>query len=195
MNFLGHFYLSHHDPDLLVGNFIADFVKGKKYLDYPQKISEGIMMHRHIDDYTDRHELVRRGKKRLFSKYRHYSGVIIDMYYDHFLSNLWSDYSEYSLSSFSARIYETIENNFSILPERSQFLFPYMKNGNWLLRYGTTEGIGQSLTGMSKRINHDSMLDESINELHEYYEVFKVEFQQFIIEIKNHFDTINRVER
>lgn len=190
MNFLGHFYLSHHDPDLLVGNFIADFVKGKKYLDYPSKIAKGIMMHRKIDEFTDRHTLVRQGKKRLFGKYRHYSGVIMDMYYDHFLASLWDDYSEHKLSSFSAQVYETIENHFSILPERSQFLFPYMKNGNWLLRYASTEGIGQSLTGMSKRINHDSKLDESVHELHEYYDMYKVEFQQFIIDIKAHFESI-----
>jgi acyl carrier protein phosphodiesterase len=189
MNFLGHFYLSHHDSDLLVGNFIADFVKGKKYLDYPPGIAAGIMMHRKIDYFTDHHKLVSEGRKRLFSKYRHYSGVIIDMYYDHFLSNLWSDYSEHSLSSFSARIYKTIEVNFDVLPERAQFLFPYMKNGNWLMRYASTEGIGQSLTGMSKRIKHDSKLDESIHELHEYYDMYKEEFQQFIIEIKDHFNT------
>lgn len=188
MNFLGHFYLSQNDPDLIIGNFIADFVKGKEYLDYPKKVSEGIMMHRFIDHYTDRHPMVKAGRKRLFGKYRHYSGVIMDMYYDHFLANLWSDYSESSLASFSIKIYETIEKNFHILPERPRFLFPYMKNGNWLLRYQTTEGIGESLSGMSKRINHDSKLDESIYELHEYYENYKEEFQQFIIEIKDHFN-------
>ena len=65
MNFLGHFYLSQHDPELLVGNFIADYVKGKRYLDYPPKISEGIMMHRQIDHFTDTHEMVKKGRKRL----------------------------------------------------------------------------------------------------------------------------------
>ena len=191
MNFLGHFYLSQHDPDLLTGNFIADFVKGKKYMDYPYIISKGIMMHRQIDYFTDRHHLVRQGRKRLFGKYRHYSGVIIDMYYDHFLANLWKDYSENSLAEFSYQVYETIENNFHVLPEKSQLLFPYMKNRNWLLTYASTEGIGLALSGMSKRINHDSKLDEAIYELHEHYDLFKVEFQQFIIEIKAHFESSN----
>jgi len=77
MNFLGHFYLSQDDPELIVGNFIADYVKGKKYQDYPSGISKGIMMHRNIDHFTDSHHLVRNGRKRLFDKYRHYSGVII----------------------------------------------------------------------------------------------------------------------
>ena len=85
MNFLGHFYLSQSNPELVVGNFIADFVKGNKYIDYPDKIAEGIMMHRHIDYYTDHHPKVSKGRKRLFGTYRHYSEVIMDMYYDHFL--------------------------------------------------------------------------------------------------------------
>lgn len=188
MNFLGHFYLSHHDTDLLIGNFIADFVKGNKYKDYPPRISEGIMMHRYIDQFTDSHELVRQGRQRLFDKYRHYSGVIIDMYYDHFLANLWEDYSEKSLLSFSGQVYKKIESNFQILPVKSQYLFPFMKKRNWLLSYSSTYGIGQALTGMSKRIKHDSKLEESIDELHEYYDLFKEEFQQFIVEIKSHFE-------
>lgn len=193
MNFLGHFYLSHHDSDLLIGNFIADFVKGKKYKDYPPRIAEGIMMHRHIDHFTDTHALVRQGRQRLFDKYRHYSGVIIDMYYDHFLANLWKDYSEISLISFSEKAYQTIESHFEVLPAKSQHMFPFMKKRNWLLAYATTNGLGQALTGMSKRINYDSKLEESIDELHEYYDLFKEEFQQFIVEIKKHFDNKKRL--
>ena len=187
MNFLGHFYLSQDDPDLLIGNYIADFVKGKKYMEYPDKISTGIMMHRHIDYFTDQHRLVKHGRKRLFGKYRHYSGVIIDMYYDHYLASLWQDYSSDSLNAFSTKIYEIIEDNWDHLPERSQFMFPYMKSGNWLLRYASTEGIGQSLNGMSRRLNNNSKLDQAVHQLHEYYDDFREEFQEFIVDIKNQF--------
>lgn len=187
MNFLGHFYLSQNDPDLIVGNYVADFVKGKKYMDYPPRISEGIMMHREIDQFTDSHQMVRNGRKRLFGKYRHYSGVIIDMYYDHYLASLWENYSNDSLSVFSNRIYHTIEENWQHLPSQSQYMFPYMKSGNWLLRYQTIEGIGQSLTGMSKRLNNNSMLDQAVDELHEFYKEFEVEFKEFIIEIEKRF--------
>ncbi|NJN27309.1 MAG: DUF479 domain-containing protein [Cyclobacteriaceae bacterium] len=188
MNFLGHFYLSQHEPELIVGNFVADHVKGKKYLDYPAKISEGIMMHRYIDHYTDGHPLVRQGRQRLFDKYRHFSGVIIDMYYDHFLASLWEQYSQYSLATFANTIYNTIEAHLHILPERSKFLFPHMKSGNWLLRYATTEGLGQSLTGMSKRLHHHSKLELATEDLLEYYQEFKEEFEQFIVDIREQFD-------
>ena len=187
MNFLGHFYLSKNDPDLIVGNYIADFVKGKKYLEYPVKISEGIMMHREIDHYTDRHAMVRKGRKRLFPKYRHYSGVIIDMYYDHYLASLWPDYSSIPLDKFAAEIYATIDEHWQYLPEQSQYMFPYMKNGNWLLRYASTEGIGQSLDGMSRRLNNNSKLDQAVHQLHEFYDDFEEEFKEFIVELKQRF--------
>lgn len=188
MNFLGHFYLSQDDPSLVVGNFIADFVKGKQYQDYPAVISEGIMMHREIDYYTDRHSMVRKGRKRLFNEYRHYSGVIIDMYYDHYLASLWEDYSDDSLRTFASQIYKTIEKNWDYLPPGSQYMFPYMKSGNWLLRYATTDGIGKSLNGMAQRLNNNSKLDRAVHQLHEFYDEFLAEFREFILDIKNHFN-------
>lgn len=187
MNFLGHFYLSQEDPELVVGNFIADHVKGRKYLDFPDGISKGIVMHRNIDHYTDSHEQVRNGRKRLFDKYRHYSGVIIDMYYDHFLANLWTDYSDEDLEVFAGRIYEMIERYWHILPPRSQYMYPYMKSGNWLLRYATMEGIGQSLTGMSRRLNNNSMLELAVRQLDEFYDDFEAEFRKFFKQIREHF--------
>lgn len=187
MNFLGHFYLSKNDPGLLIGNYIADFVKGKKYLDYPDAISKGIIMHRNIDFFTDGHEMFRKGKKRLFPIYRHYSGVIMDMYYDHFLARFWGDYSQINLEDFSKSVYETIQENWEYLPEKSKYMFPYMKNGNWLLRYSTTMGIDQSLNGMSRRLNNNSKLELAVNQLHEYYDEYKSEFESFMPELNEQF--------
>ncbi len=180
MNFLGHFYLSRHDPDLIVGNYIADYVKGKKYLDYPDGIRDGIIMHRNIDYFTDRHPMVRQGRRRLFSKYRHYSGVIIDMYYDHFLASLWESYADEPLSEFSQSIYHTIEKSWDVLPGRSQYLFSYMRQYDWLVRYASMQGLRRSLDGMSKRINNNSQLDQAIHDLREQYDLFKEEFESFI---------------
>ena len=187
MNFLGHFYLSKSDPELIVGNFIADYVKGKKYQDYPENIARGIIIHRNIDHFTDGHEMMRLGRKRLFPTYRHYSGVIMDMYYDHFLAVLWHHYSDLSLEEFADYIYTTIESHWHILPESSRFLFPYMKSGNWLVRYATTEGIGKSLSGMSRRLNNGSNLEHAVDQLHEFYDDLKPEFEIFMHELEKHF--------
>jgi acyl carrier protein phosphodiesterase len=188
MNFLGHFYLSQHDPALLVGNYIADFVKGKKYLDYPEEISRGIVMHRNIDHFTDQHPMIRKGKKRLFPIYRHYSGVIMDMYYDHFLARNWSAYSSATLVSFSKSVYDTIEEHWEFLPQKSQFMFPYMKSGDWLIRYATIEGLGKSLTGMSRRLNNNSKLELAVDQLSEFYALFQTEFSIFMPELNRQFE-------
>ena len=110
------------------------------------------------------------------------------MYYDHYLASLWPAYSKDSLTVFSERIYATIEKYWDILPEQSQFMFPYMKSGNWLVRYQTIDGIDQSLNGMSRRLNNNSKLDQAAIHLQEYYKDFTLEFKEFIKEVKIHFE-------
>jgi len=85
MNFLAHIYLSGQDELIKIGNFMADTVKGKNYQNYPKKLKIGILLHRFIDSYTDSHVVFRQTTKRLHPNYGHYSGVLADMFYDHFL--------------------------------------------------------------------------------------------------------------
>ncbi len=187
MNFLGHFYLSKNDTGLILGNYIADFVKGKNYNNYPEHISRGILMHRRIDTFTDSHAMVRQGRKRIFDKYRHFAGIIIDMYYDHFLANRWQEYSNTSLMEYSAFIYSIIEENLHLLPSQSQYMFTYMKNGNWLMRYSTTEGLEKSLRGMAGRISHPSRLEEAREELIAFYPAWETEFLSFMSDLRAEF--------
>ena len=97
MNFLAHIYLSGDNEELKIGNFIADSVKGKQYLEYPPGIIDGIVLHRAIDTFTDTHPIVSRSVERLFERYGHYSRVIVDILYDHFLAANWKDYSDIPL--------------------------------------------------------------------------------------------------
>ena len=187
MNFLGHFFLSKNDTGLILGNYIADFVKGKNYLNYPEEITRGILMHRQIDSFTDGHAMVRQGRKRIFAKYRHFAGIIIDMYYDHFLASRWSDFSNQSLQDYSSYIYSIIEDNLSLLPAQSQYMFNYMKNGNWLMRYSTTEGLEKSLRGMASRINHPSKIEQAREELIVFYQLWDFEFSTFMDDLKVEF--------
>ena len=99
MNYLAHTYLSGTDSDILVGNFIADAVKGRQVDNYSEKIQQGIHLHREIDTYTDSHEVTKRSKSRLYEKYRHYSAVIIDIFYDHYLAVEWNNYHQQNLES------------------------------------------------------------------------------------------------
>ena len=187
MNFLGHFYLSGASEELIVGNFIADFVKGKRYRDYPEDIARGILMHRENDAYTDTHECFRKSSKRLRPKYRHYSGVIVDMFYDHMLARNWDRYSDTSLEDYAEQIYSIIKSRWSLLPEGSRYMLPYMTRGNWLLRYAQPEGIHQSLTGLDRRTRFNSKMDEAIHDLHEHYELIAEEFSHFFHDISKEF--------
>ena len=108
MNYLAHFYLARNDKGLIVGNLLADYAVGKKYLDYPQEIQRGILLHRRIDEFTDDHPETEKTKVRLREKYKKYSPVISDVYYDYFLGQNWSDYSDVPLKSFTQRIYKTL---------------------------------------------------------------------------------------
>jgi acyl carrier protein phosphodiesterase len=187
MNFLAHIYLSGDNANVMVGNFIGDFVKGRNVLEqFDKEIALGISLHRAIDDYTDHHPVVHESKLRLRPKYRHYAPVIVDVFYDHFLSRYWSAYHDQPLAEFSLNAYTTVQQYNDILPAGVRQLLPYMIRGNWLLNYGTLDGIKQTLTGMSRRSRHDSKMEESMVELTEYYNAFKAEFERFFPDLSRH---------
>lgn len=187
MNFLAHLYLSGNRPKIMVGNFIGDFVKGRNPQErYEPEIAAGIELHRAIDHFTDTHEVVKLSKNRLRPKYRHYSGVIIDMFYDHFLAKNWNLYSSESLIDFAQRSYQLIEEHDSILPEKVKYLMPYMTKGNWLLNYSQLEGLSRALNGMTKRSTYDSKMNESIAELQANYLDFENEFTAFFPELNQY---------
>lgn len=180
MNFLGHFLLSFGKPNLIVGNYIADGVKGKKYLDYPSEIAEGILLHRKIDHFTDTHLQVKSSAKRLFPNYGHYSSVIVDIFYDHFLAKDWNQYHKELLDSFSSNIYKTLKKNSHIIPDQYNFMLSYMSRDNWLLGYRKIEGIERALRGLSKRIKYNTGIEKAGEDLRLSYQNFQVEFDNFM---------------
>ena len=183
MNFLAHIYLSGDDEGVIIGNFIADGIKGKKYEKYPDPIRKGILLHRAIDTYTDAHPTVRQSTKRLHKNYGHYSGVIVDILYDHFLAKNWNDYHEQPLDSFVEDFYELLRNNYQLLPVRIKRMMPYMISDNWLLSYRTVKGISKILSQMNVRTKGVSRMNFAVVELEEHYEQFEEEFTTFFAEI------------
>ncbi len=180
MNFLAHIYLSGDDHQMMIGNFIGDFVRGRNLADqFDGDIVKGIELHRAIDEYTDQHDIVQLSKNRLRPKYRHYSGVIVDMYYDHFLAKNWDKYHQTPLPLFVEDFYSLLKQNKSILPESVTYMMHYMIRGNWLLNYAKTEGINRALTGMSRRTPYDSKMDQAVEDLRINYSEFEDEFSKF----------------
>lgn len=185
MNFLAHIYLSGDDTEIKIGNFIADSVKGKQFIHYPKGIQKGIILHRAIDTFTDTHPTVRKSVRRLFPVYSHYSTVIIDILYDHFLAANWSDYSDIPLDVYVADFYTLLKENIDILPLPIRQFLPIMINQNWLLKYSTVQGIGEILTQMNHRTGNKSRMNLAVKELEIYYSQFGEEFKSFFEDMEN----------
>ena len=187
MNFLAHAYLSGDHPELLIGNFIGDFVKGRDLHErYAINIANGIELHRMIDAYTDSHPVVMESKKRLREDYRHYAPVIVDMYYDHFLASKWDQYHSLPLPEFAANTYRHLQDNESVLPEKLKYMLPYMMHGNWLVNYRAVEGIQRALKGMSRRTAFPSKMEEAVNDLRKHYGAFGAEFELFFPDLEHY---------
>lgn len=185
MNYLAHIYLSGEDEELKIGNFIADSVKGKQFIHFPLRVQKGIILHRAIDTYTDTHPTVSKSSGRLFEKYSHYSRVIVDIYYDHFLAANWADYSNIPLEVYVNNFYELLQQNKNILPARVKQFMPYMIRDNWLLSYASIEGIGKILWQMNQRTGRKSKMDLAVKDLKEHYDLFETEFTLFFSDLKN----------
>ncbi len=183
MNYLAHIYLSGDNVLVSIGNFIADGIKGRNYKNYEKEVQIGILLHRHIDTYTDAHKTVRLSTKRLHKKYGHYSGIIVDILYDHFLAKNWKNYCSTPLEEYTDQFYKSLESNYEILPSRIKKLMPYMMKDNWLLSYASISGITRVLDGMNRRTKNRSGMNNAINELEDFYDEFESEFTSFFDEL------------
>lgn len=162
---------------------MADSIRGRDYLKFPESIQKGVLLHRAIDTFTDTHPIARQSSKRLHARYRHYSMVIVDIYYDHFLARNWNAYSEVSLEQFTHAFYALLEDNLELMPPRVQRMAPYMISDNWLLSYRELEGIHQVFKGLNRRTGLKSGMDQAIGELQDFYGQFEAEFTAFFDEL------------
>ncbi len=186
MNYLAHAYLSGENPEILIGNMMGDAIKGYGFLDkYPKNISTGILLHRFIDDFMDNHELTRQGKKRIWQNYRHYSGVVIDIYYDHLLAKNWSTIVGTNLDEYAEHVYGLLKENRDILPEETQYLSEHMIRHNWLGNYSDVKGIERTFQGLSRRTKFSNNMATATKDLLLYFDEFEKEFLSFFDDIQS----------
>ena len=183
MNHLAHLMLARNSDKLMVGGFIADSVKGKKYLDYENEISNGILLHRFIDNFTDTHKEVSELKILLRPQFGLLSGVVIDMLYDHQLAKHWNNFNTDSLESFTTRAYNMFEQFAFIMPERPKAMLHYMRKENWLLNYAQVEGMTKSFNGMAQRIRKGELLLQAPAFMQQHDAVLKESFFRFFPEL------------
>jgi acyl carrier protein phosphodiesterase len=179
LNFLAHAYLSFGEPKVLIGNYIGDFVRGDLTKTYDPEIIIGVKLHRAIDAYTDTHPEVKKAQALLKPVYARYSSVITDMYFDHFLSKYWDEYHPVPIEKFAQEVYSLLKEHQDILPTNFLAAFEMMTSYNWLVSYGSIEGIRDAMSGVAKRTTFNSKMETAHIFLQENYEVLEKHFREF----------------
>lgn len=185
MNYLAHIYLSQEKELLSIGNFMADGIRGQQYLDFHPEIQKGILLHRFIDTFTDAHPVYRKSKHKLHDKYGHYSGVIMDIVYDHFLAKNWSKFHSTPLQEYAQNFYASLKKNHQLLTERTQKILPYMIARDWLTSYASLAGLEMILFQMDYKTKHRANMPEAMVEIEQHYSTLEEEFFTFFEELQN----------
>lgn len=186
MNYLAHLFLSGDDPLVMVGNFMADGVKGRDLSAHHPDVQRGIRLHRRIDTFTDQHPLTAVGRKRLHPHCGKFAGVALDLFYDHLLASEWERHSNVPLPQFAQECYVVLEREIARMPERTQRMLPYMVHGDWLTGYAQVEGLADALYGMSIRVPHGMVLAGAEAVLVAHEADLRREFRTFLVELREH---------
>jgi acyl carrier protein phosphodiesterase len=180
MNYLAHAFLSFGDEPILVGNLIADFIKGKKQLELiPDKIQQGVMLHRNIDKFTDEHPVVKQSIERIKLSQGRYASVAVDIYYDYFLAKQWNSFSETPLQQFANLTYLQLQNHYAIMPEKGQIIFSKMIEHNWLMGYSDLNRIHFSFQRLAQRTSFDNNLLQATSDLKLFEKQLYTDFNLF----------------
>jgi len=179
MNFLAHLKLSDDNDDLMIGNFIADSVRKVEYQNFKPGVIAGIELHHKIDFFTDHHPVVDQSKQRLRPRHHKYSGVVVDILYDHFLARKFSNYHSTPLPRFAENAYSLFHRRWEELPAGIQHMLPYMEAGNWLVNYGERKGLERVFSGMSRRANFENEMGRAVEDLFNHYHLFEQEFDEY----------------
>ncbi len=177
--------LSGSDDEVLFGNFIADAVKGKSYLDWPINVQKGILLHRFIDDFTDTNSHYLFGKRRFYEGFPKMGGVINDIVYDYLLWQYELATNSLHLKTEIPRYYHVLDRFVNEMPPKIRFMYGYMKRDNWLSNYQYEKGIKRALNGIGRRINYSNNLESSFEIVKQNMNSYLEEFNKFFQAIQN----------
>lgn len=184
MNYLAHALLANESAATLVGGLMGDFVKGRILPELPGEIRRGILDHRNIDRFTDTHVSVLASKRLVSPLRRRFAGIMVDVFFDHFLARHWERFADRPLQDFTAHVYATLYRHWHLLPDRLQRILPVMAGEDWLASYWDIDAIHASINGISSRRlrRHNSLLHGAV-ELERNYSEFEAYFLAFFPEL------------
>jgi acyl carrier protein phosphodiesterase len=159
VNWLAHLRLAPRDPMLAIGNLCGDFVAGVDLGGLPPALQRGIHQHRAIDRFVDAHPVMARSRARLGPDARRFAGVLVDVFYDHFLARDWGGLGDgRPLAAFADATYDLLDQHAAVLPNRLRDVLPFMRAENWLASYARLDGIDAVLLRMAARLRRPSPL-------------------------------------
>ncbi len=184
MNYLAHAYLAEPEPESILGNLMADFVKGRAEMEFSPGIRAGFRLHRKVDAFTDRHPVFQRSQARLRDRWGRFSGILVDMFYDHFLAAEWKRYSDQTLREFADHVYASLDTLKNRLPERMRTAAERMVHYDWLVSYGDPDKLAVSLERLSRRSRKsDLRLERAMADLRCEYKRLRGDFHDFFPEL------------
>lgn len=183
MNYLAHALLAGPDDDYRLGGLLGDFVKGPLANaggHLPENVLAGIVLHRRIDSFADAHAAFRASRGRVSAERRRYSGIMIDLFYDHFLARHWASFSAQPLPSFAANVYTLLASQADLLPKKLAEILPCMRRDDWLGSYRELSGVSLALDRMAEhRLKRANPLGGAGAELAAAYRDFERDFLDF----------------
>ncbi|MEQ1975332.1 ACP phosphodiesterase [Xenorhabdus sp. SGI240] len=184
MNFLAHLHLAALAESSLLGNLMADFVRGSPEGAFCSDIVAGIRMHRRVDSLTDKHPLVLEARKLFRPEYRRVAPITLDIIWDHFLSRHWDKFEKnYSLPEFVNLARNNIEPHLTSTPEKFRELNNYLWSQNLFIRYADMSCIANVLQSMARRRPKLFALAGSYQDIENHYFDFETLFCQFYPEM------------
>jgi acyl carrier protein phosphodiesterase len=189
VNFLAHLYMADDSPGSLIGNLLPDLVRGvgPPPGELDPAVRAGAALHHRVDVYTDRHPVFRESKARIRGRHGIFSGILIDVFYDHFLSVSWDRYHPEPLPAFIAHVYQTFADSRHLMPPGMRWVTERMAAQDWLSSYGSIEGIGLILERMSGRFRarfaRDVDLASAVADLEHHYDALRSDFSRFFPEL------------
>lgn len=183
MNYLAHLHLGGDAPAQLLGSLYGDFVKGRLRGHYDAEIEAAIVLHRRIDAFTDSHPLQARARARFPVERRRYSGLLLDLFFDHCLARHWADYASEPLPHFTGRVYRVLAAE-PQLPGRLALIAPRMAEQDWLGSYRDFAVLEQVLMGLQRRLSRSEGLDGALAELERLYQPLLEDFHAFYPELQ-----------
>lgn len=183
LNFLAHLYVAEATPASWIGNLLPDLVRGRLPADLDPEVAAGVRRHRAVDAFTDMHPIVARSKARLREEHGLFAGILVDVFYDHFLASDWSRYHGQALEQFTGDVHEAFASHAGLMPERMRYVTQRMREQNWLCVYAEPAGIDLTLRRMSRRfsqrLRRRVCLEQAMTDLHTHEQGLRADFETF----------------